>query len=146
MTQNTVEVPLPALILLLSQKQEFQSLPPSKENLNLGRIFSLVLECRIWITEAMSYYTWRILNPSGKILSWTWIPSLDQEKYSYFTNSAWRLGDGKIIQKAQFVVRGGKPWELSSHTSSFRASERTSRVAQKSSFWKTDWKCYGICL
>ena len=71
----------------LSQGQNFldphlariQSLPTSNEYLKSKRKFSLMLECKIWIPEAMSYRIWMNLKSSEKILSCNWMLSLDRK-------------------------------------------------------------------
>ena len=86
MTKSSRGFPLSAWNFL-SQGQNFldthlariQSLPTSNEYLKSRRKFSLLLECKIWIPEAMSYRIWMNLNSSGKILSCNWMLSLERK-------------------------------------------------------------------
>ena len=71
---------------------------------------------------------------------------LTADKYSFFICSFQQLGDGRIIWKPNGVGWGERQGEVSFNNFSFRASIWTSQVAQKSSFWKTDWKYAGMCL
>ena len=150
MTESIKRFPLPAWVFIFRRQKflykflaQIPNKPSCKECLNQRRRFFLY-----WTARDRYYCQWADLNDIGFVAakSTNGCGCYLQTKvwHSLLANSLPWHGDGRIIRKLRNVVWRGRQIELSIINFSVCASEWTSEVAEKSSFWQTYWNCGGI--